>query len=142
MNKAQEDKKRNKARLLKALEASLGVVTDACKKVKLSRQTFYKYLKEDPDFKAAVLELEEVALDTAESALFNQIKEGNVTSIIFYLKTKGRRRGYVERQEISGPDGGPVQTEALNSLNLEKLSLDELKQLEKIFKPSTKNWGL
>jgi hypothetical protein len=71
-----------------------------------------------------------VALDTAESALFNQIKEGNVTSIIFYLKTKGRRRGYVERQEISGPDGGPVQTEALNSLNLEKLSLDELKQLE------------
>jgi CRP-like cAMP-binding protein len=139
MNKAQEDKKRNKERLLKALEASLGVVTDACKKVKLSRQTFYKYLKEDPDFKAAVLELEEVALDTAESALFNQIKEGNVTSIIFYLKTKGRRRGYVERQEISGPDGGPVQTEALNSLNLEKLSLDELKQLEKIFNPSLKN---
>jgi CRP-like cAMP-binding protein len=139
MNKAQEDKKRNKARLLKALEASLGVVTDACKKVKLSRQTFYKYLKEDPDFKAAVLELEEVALDKAESALFNQIKEGNVTSIIFYLKTKGRRRGYVERQEISGPDGGPVQTEALNSLNLEKLSLDELKQLEKIFKPGSKN---
>lgn len=142
MNKAQEDKKRNKERLLKALEASLGVVTDACKKVKLSRQTFYKYLKEDPDFKAAVLELEEVALDTAESALFNQIKDGNVTSIIFYLKTKGRRRGYVERQEISGPDGGPVQTEALNSLNLEKLSLDELKQLEKIFNPSLKNWGL
>ena len=142
MNKAQEDKKRNKERLLKALEASLGVVTDACKKVKLSRQTFYKYLKEDPDFKAAVLELEEVALDTAESALFNQIKEGNVTSIIFYLKTKGRRRGYVERQEISGPDGGPVQTEALNSLNLEKLSLDELKQLEKIFRPGLKNWGL
>lgn len=139
MNKAQEDKKRNKERLLKALEASLGVVTDACKKVKLSRQTFYKYLKEDPDFKAAVLELEEVALDTAESALFNQIKEGNVTSIIFYLKTKGRRRGYVERQEISGPDGGPVQTEALNSLNLEKLSLDELKQLEKIFRPGLKN---
>ena len=118
------------------------MVTDACKKVKLSRNTFYKYLKEDPDFKAAVLELEEVALDTAESALFNQIKEGNVTSIIFYLKTKGRRRGYVERQEISGPDGGPVQTEALNSLNLEKLSLDELKQLEKIFKPGSKNWGL
>jgi hypothetical protein len=139
MSKTEEDKKRNKARLLKALEASLGVVTDACKKVKLSRNTFYKYLKEDPDFKAAVLELEEVALDTAESALFNQIKEGNVTSIIFYLKTKGRRRGYVERQEISGPDGGPVQTEALNSLNLEKLSLDELKQLEKIFKPGSKN---
>ena len=142
MSKNEEDKKRNKERLLKALEASLGVVTDACKKVKLSRQTFYKYLKEDPDFKAAVLELEEVALDTAESALFNQIKEGNVTSIIFYLKTKGRRRGYVERQEISGPDGGPVQTEALNSLNLEKLSLDELKQLEKIFRPGLKNWGL
>lgn len=139
MSKNEEDKKRNKERLLKALEASLGVVTDACKKVKLSRQTFYKYLKEDPDFKAAVLELEEVALDTAESALFNQIKEGNVTSIIFYLKTKGRRRGYVERQEISGPDGGPVQTEALNSLNLEKLSLDELKQLEKIFRPGLKN---
>ncbi len=89
-----------KERILEALEKSLGVVTTACKNVGVDRSTFYKYLKEDEEFAKAVKSIDDIALDFAESQLHKQIKEGNSTSTIFYLKTKGKRRGYVEKQEI------------------------------------------
>jgi hypothetical protein len=33
--------------------------------------------------------------------LHKQIQDGNPTSTIFYLKTKGKKRGYIERQEFA-----------------------------------------
>lgn len=91
----------NKKAMIEALEASLGIVTTACKKVGISRETHYKWLREDEAYSTAVAELENVALDYAESKLHSQIKKENATAIIFYLKTKGKKRGYVERQEIA-----------------------------------------
>ncbi|MDA1120853.1 MAG: hypothetical protein O2887_10265 [Bacteroidetes bacterium] len=89
----------NKKVLLDALEASLGVVTTACRKVNLSRGIFYVYYNSDDDFKKAVDDLANVALDFAESQLHKQIQEGVPASTIFYLKTKGKRRGYIEKTE-------------------------------------------
>lgn len=100
---AKSDKiQHNKKALLLALEKSLGVVTTACKNVGLDRSTFYRYLEEDEEFKKQVEDIFNVALDFAESQLHKQINKGNVTAIIFYLKTKGKSRGYIERldQEI------------------------------------------
>jgi len=89
-----------KRNLLEALEKSLGVVTTACKIVDCNRSTFYKYYNNDQDFKASVDELQNLTLDFAESQLHQQIKDGNTTATIFYLKTKGKKRGYVERKEV------------------------------------------
>ena len=96
-----------KRNLLEALEKSLGVVTTACKIVDCNRSTFYKYYNNDQDFKSSVDELQNLTLDFAESQLHQQIKDGNTTATIFYLKTKGKKRGYIERQEITGADGIP-----------------------------------
>ena len=89
-----------KRNLLEALEKSLGVVTTACKIVDCNRSTFYKYYNNDKDFKSSVDELQNLTLDFAESQLHQQIKDGNTTATIFYLKTKGKKRGYVERKEV------------------------------------------
>ena len=89
-----------KRAILDALEKSLGVVTDACRSLDIHRSTFYKYCNEDEEFKKAVDEIQEVSLDFAESQLFKQMKKGSSASTIFYLKTKGKKRGYVERSEI------------------------------------------
>ena len=97
-----------KDNILKALEQSLGVVTTACKAVGISRAVFYEWQKKDSDFSAAVAELDNVALDFAESALYKQIQEGNTSATIFYLKTKGKNRGYVERTEITGANNTPL----------------------------------
>ena len=94
-NKIQQNKKL----LLKALEKSMGIVTNACKIVNLDRSTFYKYYNEDEQFASDVDSMQDYVLDFAESKLLENIKDKKETSIIFYLKTKGRKRGYIEKIE-------------------------------------------
>ena len=89
-----------KKELLAALEKSLGIVTTACKACKVARSTFYDWYNNDLEFKASVDDVGEVSLDFAESKLLEQISAGNSTATIFYLKTKGKKRGYVERSEV------------------------------------------
>ena len=50
-------------------------------------------------------------LDLAEKRLFDLVNEGHPSAIIFTLKTLGKHRGYIERQEheISGPAGGAIR---------------------------------
>ena len=103
MNKTEHIKKA----LIQALEKSLGIVTTACKQVGIGRTTFYNYYNDDQEFKAQVDDIANMSLDFAESKLLEQIKENSTAATIFYLKTKGKKRGYVERQEITGADGVP-----------------------------------
>ena len=98
MNKTEQLKKEQ---LLIGLEKSLGIVSTACQSIGISRTTYYKYYNEDEDFKRSVDSVSDIALDCAESQLFELIKAKNVTAIIFYLKTKGKNRGYIEKQENS-----------------------------------------
>ena len=101
------DKSRHikKETILQALENSLGVVTIACKQADVPRSTYYKWLKEDEEFAKAVKEIENIALDFAESQLHSQMRDGNTSATIFYLKTKGKKRGYIERQELDVNSG-------------------------------------
>ena len=103
----------HKRAMLDALEKSLGVVTAACKAVGIGRTTHYLWMQEDAEYKAAVDGLSDVALDFAESKLHKQIKDGNSTATIFFLKTKGKKRGYIERQEVEVASGKMFQIEVL-----------------------------
>lgn len=85
--------------LIKAMELSHCIVTDACRTVGISRKTYYDYYKNDEEFKDAIDEIENTALDFVEGKLYEKIESGDTTSIIFYLKTKGKSRGYVEKVE-------------------------------------------
>ena len=88
-----------KRAMIEALEKSLGVVTSACKSVGIGRTIHYEWMKSDEDYKKAVEGIADVAIDFAESQLHRQIKDGNTAATIFYLKTKGKNRGYIEKQE-------------------------------------------
>tara|TARA_R110002153_G_scaffold191003_1_gene343875 strand:+ start:171 stop:536 length:366 start_codon:yes stop_codon:yes gene_type:complete len=100
-----------KKKVLEALEKTLGIVTTACKKVGLSRTQFYVWYKEDEEFRKAVDAVENMALDFAESKLMENIGSKKETSIIFYLKTKGKKRGYIEKQEIDHKHEGNISNE-------------------------------
>lgn len=85
-----------KEAMIKALKASLGNVSAACESVGISRQTHYRWLEEDEDYSVAFENIGEQVLDFAETSLVTQIKEKNTAATIFYLKTKGKKRGYIE----------------------------------------------
>lgn len=89
-----------KKALIEALKKSLGIVSEAVDIVGVNRTTYYKWLKEDQEFKTQVEQIDEYAIDFVESQLYKNIKEGKEASILFYLKTKAKKRGYIERTEI------------------------------------------
>jgi len=99
---------RHKKAMLEALEKNLGIVTTACKNVGINRTTHYAWMEQDPHYAAAVSDIKEVAIDVVESELHKQIKEGSTTATIFFLKTQGKKRGYVEKQEIEQENKGEI----------------------------------
>jgi hypothetical protein len=72
----------------------------ACKETEITRTTHYEWYKTDEEYRQAVDGMEDIVLDFAESKLHGNINKGKETSTIFYLKTKGKKRGYVEKTEI------------------------------------------
>lgn len=107
----------NKKRMYDALMDQLGIITAAARQVGLSRETHYRWLRSDENYKQWIEEIPELTRDFVENALLKNIKEGNVTAQIFYLKTKGRSRGYIERQEIEhkGSEGIKLIIEKANN---------------------------
>lgn len=97
-----EDKK---ALFLKAFAQSRGIIAPACRAIKLTRPTYYNWMDSDPSFAEEVEAIRQEQIDNVESALLTKIDEGDTTATIFYLKTKGRDRGYSERTELTGKDG-------------------------------------
>ncbi len=129
--------------MLEALEKTLGIVSTACKKAGISRQTHYDWMEGDIAYKAAVENIEEKSLDFSESKLFELITgvklpetkvfmyKGEIVTkkmikhfapdtaaVIFHLKTKGKKRGYFERMEVGGPGGKPIDFSLANLPNI------------------------
>ena len=90
-----------KKMLIESLENSLGIVSTACTKANISRSSFYKWYKEDEEFRKKVDEIDSVKLDFVESQLFKNIQHLKEKSIIFYLQHKGHKRGYIQKQNIN-----------------------------------------
>lgn len=109
-----------KGMMIQAMEKSLGIVTTACRSFGVSRDTHYRWLREDSEYRQAIDSIESMALDLAESKLHQEILNGNTACIIFFLKTKGKKRGYVEKQEvettIKAPDFSGLSTNELMDL--------------------------
>jgi hypothetical protein len=97
-----------KKAMIDALEKSIGIVTNACKLVGIARETHYRWMREDSAYKDLVESVGDMVLDFVESKLHTLIDGGDVASTIFYLKTKGKKRGFVERTELTGHEGQPI----------------------------------
>jgi hypothetical protein len=110
----------NKKKMLEALESSLGIVTSACKAAGVHRSTHYDWYNSDPEYRKSVDEVTNISLDFAETQLFQGMKENNMTAVIFYLKTKGKGRGYIERSEFefkkTDPDLSELTTDEIRTL--------------------------
>lgn len=91
----------NQSNMIEALRISVCNVSVACTKANVSRSMHYYWLTKSDIYKKEVENLKEGLIDRVESALYKNIIEGNVTAQIFFLKTKGKDRGYIETQELN-----------------------------------------
>lgn len=98
----------NKENIIAAIERHYGIVATVANHFGVTRQTIYSHIKADPEIQAALDTSRESFLDFAEGALVERIKKGDTTAIIFALKTQGKKRGYVERQEVTGAEGKAI----------------------------------
>lgn len=128
-SKSAKFRTQKKRAFLEAMQKHLGNVSESSKEVGIDRNTYYNWLKSDPKFAAEIDNIAESCIDFAESQLFKQISEGNSTSTIFYLKTKGKKRGYVETTEITGKDGKDLVPARVD---VSKLTDEQLKALADI----------
>ena len=95
-----------------ALISTGGIRTNAALLLKCSPSTIKRYIDRSEALARIESEVVEHILDLAESKLVEAINDGNLTAIMFYLKTKGKHRGYTERHQVEGKDGGPVEVKA------------------------------
>lgn len=98
---------KKKDAFISAYKKSFGNITQSCEAVDIDRGTYYHWLEKYPAFKKELeaIQPEERFIDFCESKLSQRINANDTTAIIFALKTKGKKRGYIERQEITGKDG-------------------------------------
>ena len=108
--KAPKNPRTNKEAVRNAIVKSRGLLSFAAQFLGCERATVYSYLEKWPDLKQVVADQREGLIDVAESRLLGNIDRGDTTAIIFFLKTQGRNRGYIERQDVNL--AGSVSTKA------------------------------
>jgi hypothetical protein len=87
--------------LLQALVQSRGIISSACESAAVPRRTFYNWIESDPEFRDAYEDIVERSLDFVESKLLERIEAGSERAICFFLRTRGRSRGYRESGDSS-----------------------------------------
>jgi hypothetical protein len=119
------------AQVIAALRETKGMVYLAAKRLGCEAQTIYNYRDRYPAVRAEMEQQDGEVDDAAEMKLYQAIIAGEPWAVQFRLRTKGKGRGYVERvqQEVSGPDGGPIQTEHVEKHDLSKLTSEQLREL-------------
>jgi hypothetical protein len=95
--------------IAKALILKQGIMSHAAELLGVTRGAITKRVNANPDLKKVVDDLAEVMLDTAESVVYASVRDGDARLAMDYLKQKGRARGFGNKTELTGADGGAIQ---------------------------------
>jgi|TARA_R110000772_G_scaffold67961_1_gene150529 hypothetical protein len=93
-------RKNDKGTFIEVFSKKAANIGATCRAIGISRQTFYNWKNDDQDFAEKIFNAQEDLLDNAESKLQEHINNDDKICTMFFLKTKGKSRGYSERQEI------------------------------------------
>ena len=105
--------RKSKKAIIEAIKDSGGIMSTIARRLGVTWHTADSWVKQYDETKQALQDERETILDLAESTLFRNIKDGNSQDAKWLLSTMGKNRGYNERQEITGVDGGPIDVNAI-----------------------------
>jgi len=112
-------------------------VTSGCARAGIHRATTYRERQWDERFALAWADIEQEITDKLEATALLLALKGDVRLIEFLLKAR-KPEMYREQHLLqhAGPDGGPVQLEALG-IDLDKLSDRDLASLQRLVTRAT-----
>ena len=110
------DLEREKLRFLEILTRNMGMAFQSCKMAGIPYHIHKKWLETDNVYAKNVEYIENMAIDFAEATLLNLIKDKNPQATMFYLKTKGSKRGYIDKEDVKSIE---------NSAEIEDLSKEQ-----------------
>jgi len=101
-----------------AIPGTGGIVSTIADRVGCKWHTARKYIEEYPTVKDVYNEEIERVIDLAEGVLIQNIqiaakqakagRDVDTSDVKWFLSRKAKSRGYVERQEVTGADGGAI----------------------------------
>ena len=97
--------------MIAVLKHTKGMVYLAAEALGCDPKTVYNYIHQFPTVKAVWEAEGGKMLDIGEMKLYESVLNGEAWGVCFLLKTKGKHRGYVERQEHTGADGNAVSVD-------------------------------
>ena len=111
----------------RALLDTGGVLNDTARMLGTTRKVVRRYLDRFPVLENVRAEAKEITLDIAETGLREHVRKQNLTAIIFYLKTQGKARGYIERPREATATGGEMRPpdSKIIEVDLELIPADE-----------------
>lgn len=130
---------KQKSDFLELLEKSLGILSTAIERSKISRAKYLNWYNTDEEFCKRVDNITDKQIDFVESKLLEKINKGDTTAITFYLRTKGKDRGYTEKQVMEDkeviininsllPQPSPVETPVIEIPPAEKPVFNKIKE--------------
>ena len=99
-----------KQTIINAIVNSDGMISRAARLLQVAPWNLSKFLSKDKQLKQLLTSVAEADIDFAESRLKDKIRMGDNTAIIFYLKCKGRHRGWIDVQTDKRREQSPPVT--------------------------------
>lgn len=86
-----------------------GNLAAVARHLNVDRHTVKAFIDQRPTLQQALLNTREGFLDEAESSLYQAVKQRKPWAVCFVLKTLGKSRGYIERQQVESIDGTKLE---------------------------------
>jgi hypothetical protein len=109
--------KDTKNKLIDAFAECMGIIKCACDRVGTTRQNFNVHYRKDEDFKKAIDDILEEQIDFVETKMVEGIRNGNDKLILFYLRTRGKHRGWGETTDITS-NGETINTTPMINISV------------------------
>jgi len=95
--------------VIEAIKGTAGIVSTIAKRLGVEWHTANDRIQKYPEALKAFQDEREGILDMAEATILTAIKQGDAGSAKWLLSTLARSRGFGDKVEVSGKDGGPVE---------------------------------
>ena len=94
-------KQPDNAKIIEAIDASMGNITVTARHLNVSRQTLYDWLEKDEILRTELEHAREGLCDLAENVLIRHLEQGNLKAAVFVLKHIGRKKDLTQNEAAS-----------------------------------------